>query len=180
MKRFFINNNKSAISIIFSIVVILTFANTASAFDEINTSLFGVAIKGYDTVAYHTEGRALKGSSKFTHKWNDAKWYFISEANRDLFIKEPERFAPQYGGYWARNIATAGKVAGVNPEAFKIIEGRLYLNYSAESADKFAADAKENIEKADKNWKNLKTGNWEKVLSYRFLIPDQLFSGHRQ
>ena len=71
----------------------------ADAAGKVNSTLFGVAIKGFDTVAYHTEGRAVKGNSKFSHKWNDAKWYFVSEANRDLFIKDPERYAPQYGGY---------------------------------------------------------------------------------
>jgi YHS domain-containing protein len=99
MKVFFINNNKSAVSMILSIMVVLTFINTASAVDEVNKTLFGVAIKGYDTVAYHIEGQALKGNSEFSHKWNDAKWYFVSEANRDIFIKDPERYAPQYGGY---------------------------------------------------------------------------------
>lgn len=78
---------------------LLLVAHTVAASEKVNTTFFGVAIKGYDTVAYHTEGRALKGSSKISHKWNDAKWYFVSEANRDLFIKEPDRYAPQYGGY---------------------------------------------------------------------------------
>ena len=55
--------------------------------------------EGYDVVAYHTEDRAIKGSSQFSHKWNDAKWYFSSAENRDLFAADPERFAPQYGGY---------------------------------------------------------------------------------
>lgn len=73
--------------------------NTAMAFDEINTTFFGVAIKGYDPVAYHTEGRAVKGNSAFVHDWNDAKWYFATESNRDLFVSNPERYAPQYGGY---------------------------------------------------------------------------------
>ena len=69
------------------------------AFDQVNTTFFGVAIKGYDTVAYHTGGRAMKGKKKYAHQWNDAKWYFASAANRDLFAAEPERYAPQYGGY---------------------------------------------------------------------------------
>ena len=59
----------------------------------------GVAVKGYDVVAYHTEGRAVKGKKAFSHKWNDAKWYFANAGNRDLFVAEPERYAPQYGGY---------------------------------------------------------------------------------
>jgi hypothetical protein len=74
-------------------------ATPGAAFDEINTNFFGVAIKGYDTVAYHTDGRAMKGKSTFAHKWNDAKWYFTTAENRDLFIANPERYAPQYGGY---------------------------------------------------------------------------------
>ena len=67
--------------------------------NPINTGWFGVAIKGYDTVAYHTENRAVMGDSKFSHEWNDAKWLFASAGNRDLFAADPERFAPQYGGY---------------------------------------------------------------------------------
>ena len=65
------------------------------AFDLVNSTIFGVAIKGYDTVAYHTEGRAVKGSKKYSYKWNDAKWYFSSTKNRDLFAANPDRFAPQ-------------------------------------------------------------------------------------
>ncbi len=69
------------------------------AFEEVNTTIFGVAIKGYDTVAYHTKGQALKGSSDYAYKWNDAKWYFSSQEHKDLFIKDPEKYAPRYGGY---------------------------------------------------------------------------------
>jgi len=78
---------------------VILFTNTSMALDEVNTTFFGVAIKGYDTVAYHTEGRAVKGKSKFSHKWNDAKWYFSSAENKDLFAADPEHYAPQYGGY---------------------------------------------------------------------------------
>jgi YHS domain-containing protein len=67
--------------------------------NPVNTGWFGVAIKGYDTVAYHTEGHAVKGKSEFFFKWNDAKWLFASAANRNLFEANPERYAPQYGGY---------------------------------------------------------------------------------
>jgi hypothetical protein len=74
-------------------------ATGAEAFEGINTTFFGVAIKGYDTVAYHTQGRAVKGDRRFSHEWNDARWHFASAANRDLFAADPERYAPQYGGY---------------------------------------------------------------------------------
>ena len=83
----------------FAAIIIFIFADASTAFDEINTTFFGVAIKGYDTVAYHTDGRAVKGKSTFAHKWNDAKWYFKTAENLDLFISNPERYAPQYGGY---------------------------------------------------------------------------------
>ena len=66
---------------------------------KINSDTFGVAIEGYDTVAYFTEGRAMKGKSEFSYNWNDAKWYFASAGNRDLFAANPERYAPKYGGY---------------------------------------------------------------------------------
>ncbi len=67
--------------------------------NPVNTGWFGVAIKGYDTVAYHTESRAVKGKSEFSYEWTDAKWLFVSAGNRELFAADPERFAPQYGGY---------------------------------------------------------------------------------
>jgi YHS domain-containing protein len=88
-----------AITVALVALILIIAAVPAIAFDPINTTFFGVAIKGYDTVAYHTEGRAVKGSNAFSHKWNDAKWYFASAENRDLFAADPERFAPQYGGY---------------------------------------------------------------------------------
>ena len=66
---------------------------------QINANIFGVAIKGYDTVAYFTQGRAVKGKKEFSYEWSDAKWYFASAEHRDLFAAEPERYAPKYGGY---------------------------------------------------------------------------------
>ena len=90
---------RRTIAIAFAVSLVVMFTGTALAFDEVNKTFFGVAIKGYDPVAYHTEGRAVKGKKEFSHKWNDAKWYFASAGNRDLFVAEPERYAPQYGGY---------------------------------------------------------------------------------
>ena len=99
MNNWFKITCKPATVLALSISALVVFAVAVSASEKVNTTFFGVAIKGYDTVAYHTAGRAVKGSSKISHKWNDAKWYFVSEANRDLFTKDPERYAPQYGGY---------------------------------------------------------------------------------
>jgi YHS domain-containing protein len=71
----------------------------AIATDNVNKTFWGVAIKGYDPVAYFAKGRPVKGLKEFSYKWNDAKWYFSSAQNRDLFASDPERYAPQYGGY---------------------------------------------------------------------------------
>ena len=90
---------KKAIGFTGIVAVILFFVTPVLAFDAVNTNFFGVAIKGYDTVAYHTENRAVKGSREFSYQWNDARWYFASAENRDRFAADPERFAPQYGGY---------------------------------------------------------------------------------
>ena len=79
--------------------LLLNWPATGIAFEKVNQTSWGVAIKGYDTVAYHTAGRAVKGQPKYFHTWNDAKWYFTSAENRDLFAAEAERYAPQYGGY---------------------------------------------------------------------------------
>jgi len=92
-----VTQNAAIITLIASIILFAVVP--AIAFDQVNTTFFGVAIKGYDAVAYHTESRAVKGSSEFFHEWNDAKWYFASAINRDMFAADPERFAPQYGGY---------------------------------------------------------------------------------
>jgi YHS domain-containing protein len=66
---------------------------------RVNTDEFGIAIQGYDTVAYHLEKRAVEGKSEFAFEWNDAVWHFASSENRDLFAADPDRYAPQYGGY---------------------------------------------------------------------------------
>lgn len=82
-----------------TVLFMFLFTAIGMAFDGVNTTSFGVAIKGYDAVAYHTENRAVKGERQFHFQWNDAKWYFISAENRDRFAADPERYAPQYGGY---------------------------------------------------------------------------------
>lgn len=94
-----LKTNKPVMLITLAVFLYFTLPNTIFAFDVVNSTFFGVAIKGYDTVAYHTEGRAVKGQRKYSHKWNDAKWYFTSAEHRDLFAADPVRYAPQYGGY---------------------------------------------------------------------------------
>jgi YHS domain-containing protein len=111
-----------------------------AAEDPVNKNLFGAALKGYDAVAYFKEGRAVKGKDEFRQDWMGAKWYFASAGNRDEFAKNPEKFAPQFGCYCAWAVGH-GKTADIDPEAWKIVDGKLYLNYSKDVQKMWAQDA---------------------------------------
>jgi YHS domain-containing protein len=134
-------------------------AEAGSHKNKINTDIFGVAIQGYDTVAYFTEGRAVKGANEFFYEWNNARWYFTNAEHRNLFAADPERYAPRYGGYCASSMASTGKIFNVNPEAFKIIDGKLYLYYNQKFGNEFAAKVGKNIKKADENWMKVNRQN---------------------
>ena len=110
-----------------------------------------LAIKGYDTVAYFKAGIALKGSESFTFQWHDMTWYFSTKENRDLFAAGPEKYAPQYDGYCAWAL-TESRIAKTDPEVWKIVDGKLYLNCSQTAYDKWSRDIPGNIKKADTNW----------------------------
>ena len=142
----------------FVALVVLALAATADgsptlADDSVNTGYFGgVAIMGYDTVAYFTDGKATKGSEKFSYEWLGTPWYFANAEHRDMFISEPIKYAPQYGGYCAGEVALGSVTVNTDPEAFKIIDGKLYLIYDKGSAESFAANAEADVPKADANW----------------------------
>ncbi|MEO0536433.1 MAG: YHS domain-containing (seleno)protein [Cyanobacteria bacterium P01_A01_bin.123] len=111
----------------------------------------GVAIKGADPVAYFTEEAYVVGSSEFTHEWMNATWHFSSAENRDLFASDPELYAPKYGGFCAWAVSQ-GNTAPIDPTAWKIVDGSLYLNYDARIQERWAKDIPGNIAKADENW----------------------------
>jgi hypothetical protein len=130
---------------------------SAFADDSVNTGYFGgVAIMGYDPVAYFTENRAVQGSEKFSYEWLGTPWHFASSKHRDMFINEPVKYAPQYGGYCAAEVVGGSVTVNVDPEAFKIIDGKLYLIYDAGSADYFADNAKDLVPKATASWPKVK------------------------
>ena len=110
-----------------------------------------IAIKGYDTVAYFKIGKALKGNESFAFRWHDMTWYFLTDENRDLFAASPEKYAPQYDGYCAWAMTEARK-ARVDPEVWKIVDGKLYLQCSNAAYEKWSSDIPGNIKKADMNW----------------------------
>jgi len=115
------------------------------------------AISGYDTVAYHTQRQAVEGSDSFTHDWNGATWKFASAENRALFVAEPEKYAPAYGGYCAFAVAQ-GATASTDPEAWDVVDGRLYLNYNKGIQKRWQSDRPGFIKKAEANWPKIRAG----------------------
>ncbi len=133
-------------------IALLFTAWPAFAVDPTFTTLFSNdAIRGYDTVAYFTENKPVKGSDDFSFEYNGANWLFSSAENLEKFKEDPEKYAPQYGGYCAYAVSQ-GTTASIKPELFTIHEGKLYLNYSKSINDKWLEDKDNFIEAADKNW----------------------------
>jgi hypothetical protein len=127
---------------------------TASKVDSINKDGSGVAIKGYDPVAYFTQSKPVKGSSAFTFSWMQSTWWFADAANRDEFSRNPEKYAPQYGGYCAYGVSQNHTVT-IDPEAWSIIDGKLYLNYSKSVKKTWSEAVPKYIEDANRNWPGL-------------------------
>ena len=111
----------------------------------------GVAIKGYDPVAYFTDNKPVKGSKAHSFVYEGATYEFASAAHRKLFAADPEKYAPQFGGFCAYGTASGHK-AVIDPAAFSIVEGKLYLNYNTEVRDVWRKDEPGYIHKADEAW----------------------------
>ncbi|NKF52123.1 YHS domain-containing protein [Shewanella sp. WXL01] len=111
----------------------------------------GVAVNGYDVVAYFTQDKAVKGSSDFASSYNGNQWYFASAQHKALFDKTPEKYAPQYGGYCAYAMSS-GFVVSTDPEAFTVFQDKLYLNYSLSVRENWLKNKVQFIEEADGHW----------------------------
>jgi len=142
---------KAILLSVFALVAVPFAATEVQAKDPVYQSWGGTAIDGTDPVAYFTEGRPVEGKSSITHEWNGAKWQFSSEENRAEFIANPEKYAPQYGGYCAWAVSQ-GYTASTDPEAWKIVDGKLYLNYSKSVQRRWEQNIPGNISSGDKNW----------------------------
>ena len=116
-----------------------------------NASDGGVAIDGYDTVAYAKDGAPAKGTDIHAIEWQGARWQFANAENRNAFAEDPERFAPQFGGHCAMGIAD-GELNAADPETWTIVEGKLYLNYDNSTRAHFRANLEENIARARARW----------------------------
>lgn len=120
----------------------------AQAEGKINTNDSAYAVSGYDVVAYFEDHKPVKGKSEFSHSYKGAKWLFASAAHRDAFAKSPEKFAPRYDGYCAYGVSN-GHLVKIDPQAFTISGGVLYLNYSLDVRSKWLGEVEPRIKKAD-------------------------------
>jgi YHS domain-containing protein len=132
-------------------LLILFFAPLAFAGEAPVFSTEEGAIRGYDPVAYFTVGKPVQGKDQFTTKWQGATFKFSSAENLALFKAEPTAYAPQYGGYCAFAVSK-GATAGTVPDAWSIVDGKLYLNYSLNVRNRWSKDVPGNIKAADRNW----------------------------
>lgn len=117
----------------------------------------GLAIRGYDPVAYFAEGRPRRGDPSISAEWVGATWHFASAANRDRFMSDPEGHMPQFGGFCAWAVAR-GYTAPIDPDAWQIVDGRLYLNYSQSVQRRWQRDIPGFIARAEANWPALRGG----------------------
>src|SRR5262245_46174629 len=135
-------------------VIALSFPAIAAQPEYYTGIVRGVAVGGYDPVAYFQDGKTTPGNSNITTTWKGVTWRFANEKNRDTFVANPEQYAPQYGGYCAFAVAS-GSTAKGDPTVWKIVDGKLYLNLSRGVQQQWERDTRGNISRADANWPKL-------------------------
>ncbi len=126
----------------------VVFATTKA---PINTQSDNLALRGYDAVAYFSDGQAVRGLPQFATMWNGAAWRFATADHRDRFVREPSKYAPQFGGYCAWAVGH-GYTADGDPEAWTIVDGRLYVNYSKRVQRMWSENVQEHIRQGQANW----------------------------
>jgi len=143
------------LALVVSGLPLLAAAPAAQAEPPIYTGVFSnTALQGHDPVAYFTEGKPVKGDEAFTTEYMGAEFRFASAANRDAFLADPHAYAPQYGGYCAWAMAD-GKHAKGDARHWRIVDGKLYLNYNKSIQKKWDADIPGFIERADTEWSDI-------------------------
>ncbi|MFK7858440.1 MAG: YHS domain-containing (seleno)protein [Granulosicoccus sp.] len=144
-------------------IAALSTTGTALAAEPVNTlekkGLFGykpsgIAIRGYDTVAYFTQGAPVEGLESISTEWEGATWQFSTQEHLELFEAEPAKYAPQYGGYCAYGVAQDGLVK-IEPENWTIVDDKLYLNYDDKVQKLWEKDIAGFISSADGKFENL-------------------------
>jgi YHS domain-containing protein len=135
--------------------VLLTTQTAVAGGFAVDVDENGVAVKGHDPVAYFADARPTMGSADYIADADGATYYFASSDNRDQFLADPAKYTPAYGGFCALGITRSMKVTG-DPNAWKIADGRLYINSSHQAQDTWSEDIPGNIVKADEAWPAIK------------------------
>jgi YHS domain-containing protein len=136
------------------LLVVLGFPALALTNTLLNLDKAGVAIRGYDPVAFFTDHKPIMGNPAFHARHNGAVYYFVSRDHRDLFTADPARYEPAFGGYCAYGVSH-NKLVEIDVEAFQIVDGRLLLQYSKGVRNEFNKDTKGNLARANANWPTL-------------------------
>jgi YHS domain-containing protein len=144
---------KIILSLVVAALALPVFAQTSSKI-LVNVDDSGVAIQGYDPVAFFTDGKPVKGDQKFLVKHEGAIYFFTSKEHKDLFKADPAKYTPEFGGYCAYGVSR-NKLVEIDVDAFQIVDGKLLLQYSKGIRDDFNEDAKGNLAKANTNWTGL-------------------------
>ncbi len=132
-----------------------SYAVVETSTSEVNTDIQGLAMQGFDPVAYFTSGGPQKGKLKYAVRHTGGTYYFANAKNRDTFMANPDRYLPQYGGFCAMGIALGKKLEG-DPNVWKIVDDKLYLNVNEDVATAWNRDIPGNLSKANDYWPEIK------------------------
>lgn len=137
-----------------AVVLLCAVSGFASGKALLNLDSSGVAIQGYDPVAFFTQHKAVKGVTQFSSDYRGAKYLFVSGDDKAVFDKEPSKYEPQFGGYCAYGVSR-GNRAPIKIEAWQIVNDRLLMQYDLDIKDAFNKDQQGTLKKADQNWPGL-------------------------
>src|SRR5271168_3559134 len=159
LKRINVMLNKRTFVSLAAAVALLTAAAVTTpaiaAGPQVNATITGLALRGYDPVAYFTDGKPVPGDFTITAQHDGATYRFASEDHKERFLKDPAKYLPEYGGFCAFGTAKGVKVDG-DPTVWKIVDGKLYLNLAPAVATRWDQDIPGNIKTADEKWKVVK------------------------
>jgi YHS domain-containing protein len=142
-------------AILISIGIVAAACSRSEDFEQVNKTSDGKALSGYDAVAYFSADDAIEGNPQYEYVWNGAKWLFSSAENLEKFRLNPKAYAPQFGGYCAYAVSE-GHTANGDPHAWKIVDGKLYLNYNPDVKKMWEAEQDKRIQQGKKNWEEFK------------------------